>query len=544
MAKWMRSLRWRLQAWHAAILLLVIVSFGGLLHWEITRSQWDAVDDELVTAARVIEGALRFIPQPLLDSVAQDIGLPSGPRFPPPRGDPNRRANDRGPRQKGDPELTGNGDAIRPRPRIDWGQPPKRTMPESPEEWESMVRLPDAFPQQLGDGGPTYYAVWNSDGKLMKRSVDALSLEVPPDVARHRIGRDRFVPIRRGAFREVYVIGPHSSIICVGRSVVQVQERITARQTTLVVAGLATFGLGLLGGWWMSRRATDSLNAMSETAASIGADNLSKRVDVGGFDQELERLGSVFNQMLNRLEQSFEQQKQFTSDASHELRTPLAALLTTTELALARDREPDEYRRHLEANLQSTQRMQRLVQSLLTLARLDNTDETLAISNVDLSTVIATSIRNCNATANSAGVSMECNVPSVLVRGNEVGLEQVFNNLIDNAIRYNRSGGQVRIRMLERKDQLIEIAVEDDGVGIAADQLSKIFNRFYRIDPSRSQNRQGCGLGLSIAKQILERHNGSIRVESVEGQGSVFTVTLPNVENANPQADVTPSESR
>jgi two-component system, OmpR family, sensor kinase len=545
MARWIRSLRWRLQVWHAVILFLVVLVFGGLLHWEITRAQWDAVDEELVTAARVIEGALRFVPPPILDSVAQDIGLPPGPRFPPPhrqpspgrQGDaansPNRPLRERYGDVSTEPQSVLSGEKTRSRSRIDWGETPRRPMPDSAEEWELYVRLPDSLPQQLGrDETPTYFAVWNADGRLMKRSVDDLSVTQPPDIARWRAGRDRYVPVRRGKYREVYVSGPFSSLICAGRSVENEQDRVSARQITLILAGLSTLALGLVGGWWMSRNATQSLQAMSVTASSISDKNLSQRVDVGGFDRELEQLGSVFNQMLDRLESSFAMQKQFTSDASHELRTPLAGLLTTIELALSRDREPEEYRRHLTSNLQSAQRMQRLVQSLLTLARLENATQTLELTEVNLQQVVSDAMTSCSSIATDAGVTLESTVPTALIPGNEVGLEQVFVNLIDNAIRYNRSGGFVRITLAEQTESRVVIEVEDSGLGISESDLPKVFDRFYRVDPSRSQNQQGCGLGLSIAKRIVELHRGSMGIRSELGKGTTISLSFSRLNQA------------
>jgi heavy metal sensor kinase len=547
-------LRLRLQAWHALILLVVVVGFGSVLYREIVRSRWDEVDAELLAAGRVLEGALRALPRPILDSLAQDLGQPRRPPPPPrpPRRDPphdppdhsldhsadERARDDRGPRD-------GNG---RPRPgeehpvprlfapgqgHLEWDGPPGRPVSPDQADWEHMLSLPRSLPEQLGHGdGPAYFIIWRRDGSVLRQAnVPYDDTHRPPlrEIAherRHLGNRER------GPLREVFIRGPEATLICVGRSVRGEQRRLAGLGLQFAVAGAVILAGGLLGGWWLSRSAIAPIERMSRTAGKISAANLSERMDLSGVDLELEQLGSVLNTMLARLDTAFTAQQRFTADASHELRTPLAVMLSTLELALSKSRTPEEYREHLIKCQRAAMRMHGLIDSLLTLARTDDQSRGAAMQQVPLHQIVEENVDGLRPLARERQVELKVACQPTEVNGNATQLGQVVANLVQNAILYNHPGGRVDVQLRSGeaavgKEHTAELTVVDTGQGIPAADLPHIFERFYRVDAARSRAQGGSGLGLAICQHIVALHGGAIAVTSEPGSGSTFVVKLP-----------------
>jgi len=535
MGSWYRSLRWRIQAWHAFILLLVVGLFGGMLQWEMTRAHWDSVDEELVSAARVLEGALRLAPISILDSLSQDIAMPPGPRLPAWKKEPANNTM-RGPssrpirpmRPERNASIVPRSESLSERSAIDWGAiTPGVSIPTSKEDWEKLLVLPDSLPQQLGRRESfTYFVIWRDDNTVLKQSAIPTMVSPPRDFVRQDLLRHRYVTTQRGEYREVFIRGPHNTLVCVGRSVVAEGDRIHSRLWGLLGIGIVTLALGLAGGWWLSRRAVEPIETMGKTASLISGANLSQRMDIANVDTELSQLGGVLNGMLQRIEQAFEQQQQFTADASHELRTPISSFLANTELALSRPRTVEEYQKHLSINLQSAQRMKRLVESLLAIARIDAPDHQLDKKTVDIMSLIQSVIASAAHKAVNLSITIECTGDSVTMEADEVSLGQVVLNLVENAIQYGKPGGKVNIRVFD-EHELCRVTFEDDGIGISQEDCSKISQRFFRADPARSSHRGGFGLGLAFAKRVVELHGGTIAVCSSKGKGSVFTLSLP-----------------
>jgi heavy metal sensor kinase len=232
--------------------------------------------------------------------------------------------------------------------------------------------------------------------------------------------------------------------------------------------------------------------------------------------------------MLERLEDSFRRQRRFTADASHELRTPLTAIKGQVEVALERDRDAESYREVLRSVNADTDRMIRLVGSLLTLARADAGQVALHREDVELGGVVRNALDHVRPEAERAGVSLTLDgVRHVRVKVDTDLVLQLVLNLLDNAVKYTGDGkGLVAVSWREA-GSFAELSVTDNGPGIPAEHLPRIFDRFYRVDKARSRADGGAGLGLSISRWIAEAHGGAIRVESVEGEGSRFTVSLP-----------------
>jgi signal transduction histidine kinase len=294
---------------------------------------------------------------------------------------------------------------------------------------------------------------------------------------------------------------------------------------------------------------------MTQAARRIEAERLAERLEGAEVDDELGRLARTLNEMLARLEAGFAQVRRFSADASHELRTPLTILKGEIEVALRSAREPVEYRRVLESALEEVERMARLVDDLLMLSRADAGALRWDQEPVELDRLVEDIAKRGEILGRARGnqVAIQTLEP-LITRGDEQRLRQLLLNLVDNAVKYTPPGGRVTVSLRRAggesdgprppipeavpdgpiaespngpPGEWVEIAVSDTGVGIPPEALPRIFERFYRVDGARSREAGGTGLGLCIAKTIVEAHGGGIRVESAPGIGSTFTVRLP-----------------
>lgn len=288
--------------------------------------------------------------------------------------------------------------------------------------------------------------------------------------------------------------------------------------------------LAALGGFRITRRAFRPVTQMAETARAIGTgSDLSQRIETDGRGDELNQLGDTMNEMLARLQASFEAERQFSSDVSHELRTPIAVIRSQCEFALSGQAGEEEKREAFEAVLKQSERMNSIVSQLLLLSRAENGKFVPEREPVELNVLCETVCEELEAMAAERQVKLAWNTEELQITGDETLLIRMVNNLVSNAIRYNRPGGSAEVSLRKRGKYTV-LTVRDTGIGIRREDLGQIFNRFYRADRSRSS--EGTGLGLSMAAWIARVHGGSIRAESVYGEGSVFTAELPIEEQA------------
>ena len=288
--------------------------------------------------------------------------------------------------------------------------------------------------------------------------------------------------------------------------------------------------LAALGGFRITRRAFRPVTQMAETARAIGTgSDLSQRIETDGRGDELNQLGDTMNEMLARLQASFEAERQFSSDVSHELRTPIAVIRSQCEFALSGQAGEEEKREAFEAVLKQSERMNSIVSRLLLLSRAENGKFVPEREPVELNVLCETVCEELEAMAAERQVELAWNTEELQITGDETLLIRMVNNLVSNAIRYNRPGGSAEVSLRKRGKYAV-LTVRDTGIGIRREDLGQIFNRFYRADRSRSS--EGTGLGLSMAAWIARVHGGSIRAESVYGEGSVFTAELPIEEQA------------
>ncbi len=523
-----KSLRWRLQVWHAIVLLIVLTSFGGIvhsLHWQTRLQQVDAELDR--TAGVVMSQLRRLLPRP-------PGGRPGGGRRP-------RRTDEANPEADTGARSDANTAATTSRPDSSRNEP----NPANPAALSSDQSgrpgpprydrfdpgpLPEEF-QQLFHGDEEsrlYFVIWGGNGDLLQKSDSAPEISYP----NLHVGREglpiRLVRSRPGdqAYREVIHAGMFDMNILVGRSL---EKDLAAHHRSgllLAGAGLVILAAGVLGGGWLSSRAILPIAEMTATAESISALDLSKRINVKETDSELGKLATVLNQTFDRLQSAFERQSQFTADASHELRTPLSVISTHTELALSRPRSNEDYRGAIETCRRASQRMKSLIDSLLLLARFDSGTPSLKQDLFDLKPLLEDCAELVDQLAAERRIRIECDPDSCYVRGDWDRISQVVTNLLTNAIRYNIEGGRVCVTTRTEAETAI-LSVTDTGVGIAADQLSRIFDRFYQVDKARSRAEGSSGLGLSICKTIVEAHGGTIVATSKVGVGTTLEVRLP-----------------
>jgi heavy metal sensor kinase len=284
--------------------------------------------------------------------------------------------------------------------------------------------------------------------------------------------------------------------------------------------------LGLAGGWFVTTRSIRPLRDISGTAMKISAGDLSQRIPAAKQASELGELTEVLNSTFARLEAVFAQQARFTSDAAHELRTPVSVILTQTQTALSRERSGADYRSTLEACQRAAQRMRELIESLLELARLDSGSEPMEMREFDLGRVVRECLELIAPLAAESGLTLKTDLPEVKAVGDPDRMAQVVTNLLANAVHYNREGGEVAVRAgADQGEAWLE--VENTGPGIPAADLPHVFERFYRVDKARTKPGGRTGLGLAIAKAIVDSHGGRFSVESVTGERTRFSVRLP-----------------
>ncbi len=501
------SIRGRLQLWYGLILVAVLAGFGVTAYQLERGRQLRRIDGELQRRVNLLATALR----------------------PPPRGG--------GRPGEGPPETLRE-----PRPSFDEPfdkRPPEREPQVPPRNIQLPAQVSNLF--DAGDTNGFYYIMWRRDGQELVRSDNApgpiaaptrttRSELLPPSnpQPRNRANLPDPPPRTRGEFREASIITLPGEIVLVGRSITTEMSELRLVAARLAGVGGAVLLLGLAGGWWITSRAIRPIDDISATASKIASGDLSQRIKVANTDNELDRLAGVLNATFARLEAAFAQQRQFTSDAAHELRTPVAVILTQVQSTLNKDRSGSEYRETLEACQRAAQRMRRLTESLLALARLEAGPDAMKCMRFDLADTARDCVELIRPLAGERGVKIISELAAAECEGDAGQLAQVITNLLTNAIQYNRENGKVQVSV-KSEGRMNLLTVTDTGVGIVAGDLPHLFERFFRADKSRTVSTGHSGLGLAISKAIVEAHGGTIEVATQWNQGSTFTVRLPGL---------------
>ncbi|MDW8272346.1 MAG: heavy metal sensor histidine kinase [Bacteroidota bacterium] len=486
-------LRWRLTLWYALLVTIALAAFGGALYSTVSASLYKNLDASLSRVATSLDYIIKQ---------KQQLRRPL-----------------RSPRRRGTILLPFD---ISPRDtsRTD------TTAEESDIVWmaiyEHILLNARTFIIQIAD----------TSGTLLWHSTPAR--DTLPMFA--ELIRDDQLPPPYPVLKTVTAGDEHYRVaairspavdITVGYPLTEIEQTLAELFFALKVGLPLVLVVAVLGGYWLARYSLRQVEVLTRAAQEITAHHLSKRLPMPPVNDEIAQLTATLNEMIARLEQSFKQIQQFTSDASHELRTPLAILIGELELMLRRPHTVEEYQAALASALEEVMRLSKVVEGLLELSRAESGQVAMETELFNISELVEQVCQDFALLAEEQQISLRCDIqPFIQVIGDRHRLQQVVINLLDNALKYTPSGGTVQVT-LRIEQQRVHLSVRDTGIGIPAEDLPYIFNRFYRVDKARSRKVGGTGLGLAIARWIVEAHGGTISVESIEGKGTTFHVQLP-----------------
>lgn len=318
------------------------------------------------------------------------------------------------------------------------------------------------------------------------------------------------------------------AIVQVAQSLDDIRDTLQKLLVTLLVSVPILVVVAGISGYFLAARALAPIDKITLTARRISAEDLSSRLNIPVTDDEVGRLTQTLNDMLARLDDSFQRERQFTNDASHELRTPLTAMQAILGMIREKRRTPEEYKQAFDDLNEETDRLRTLVENLLRLARGDKQNNNL-FEEVNLSMLLKDVSDSLRPLAEAKKLSLNCETSENLTMlGDSDELIRLFVNLLDNAIKYTERG-EINISA-NHNEKSVVVKVADTGIGISAEHIPHIFDRFYRVEESRTL--RGTGLGLAIAKEIVNAHGGKIELQSKIGKGSMFIVSLPKETEA------------
>jgi heavy metal sensor kinase len=379
------------------------------------------------------------------------------------------------------------------------------------------------------------YMLADTEGHPLQHSdiYDSLGIDPPPEIRAILQSGKPAIRVRTDPAGVPYMIRSgmwvdhdgHKYYLAIGRAIDYNDKVINDfTRNYLVLVPLVIIVSGLLG-WFLAGRALEPVNSVADAAQRITHSNLDVQIPARNTGDELDRLIEAFNHMMTRLNHSFEQIRQFSTDVSHELRTPLTVVRGQLEVALFTAQTVEQYRDAMADALEGVERLSNIVRALLMLSQAESGQLVLQRNEMDLSELVRDLVDQHQIPAEAEGVHLSADLPSgCVLNADRIQIERLVSNLLGNAIKYTRSGGHVRVGLVPQYDH-VKLIVEDTGVGISPSHLPHIFDRFYRV-PSADPEK-GLGLGLSFVAWIAKAHGGSVSVESKLNQGTRFTVQLP-----------------
>jgi len=472
----LNSIRSKLTAWYVLLLAVILILFSVLLFYFLSKRLYESVDNSLTISARV---------------VAQST-------------------------------------------RIKLNQTP-------------FPGLDMFFEQFMGYGNLNkFYRIYDGSGNIgsLSKNIDpsqfpltqiAYARALEGDISYETFPLSNDYPIRVVTM-PILRNGKLINLVQVGTSLKAVMDTLKTLRNVLITAVPTILVLTTLVGRFLARRSLKPVSRITQTAGEIssGAD-LSKRIPVPKAKDEIGQLALTFNTMMDRLESSFAQMRQFSSDASHELRTPLTVLKGQSELILSKERNPEEYQDVISSNLEEIQYMSKVLEDLFLLSKSDENQIVLECKPLELGLIVEEVCKHSEMIASEKDIRIViAYLEPAQIYGDPVRLRQMVWNIVQNGIKYTQPGGEVKVSVQEQGDQVF-MTVQDSGIGISEADLPLIFNRFYRVDKARSRQEGGSGLGLSICKFIVEAHKGAIDVESKLGSGTKFKISLPKGDVYKPR---------
>ena len=464
-----KSIRSRLTAWYVTLLAIILILFSVLLNYFLAKRLHESVDNSLTVSATVV-------------ATSATMRLGNSP----------------------------------------------------------LPGLNQLFEQFMNQGNLNkFYRIYDGSGNVGSRSKNISASQFPlsqPAYADALEGKNSYETFTVGGQQPIRVItmpilfeGKLINLVQVGTSLEAVQETLRNLKIFLFTAVPSVLILAALFARFMARRALKPISRIIDTAREIGqGQELSKRIPVLKIKDELGQLALTFNEMMNRLENSFAQMRQFSSDASHELRTPLTVLKGQNELILNKQRKPEEYQEVISSNLEEINYMSKVLEDLFVLSKSDENQVNIDYKPVDLRALVEEVFKHAEILAEEKNIKIIIAfLEPIEIKGDEVRLRQMVWNVLQNGIKYTQQGGELKISLQNEGDFAL-LTIQDTGIGIPEEDLPLIFNRFYRVDKARTRDEGGSGLGLSICRQIAEAHKGKIEVESKLGVGTRFKIRLPS----------------
>ena len=464
-----KSIRSRLTAWYVTLLAIILILFSVLLNYFLAKRLHESVDNSLTVSATVV-------------ATSATMRLGNSP----------------------------------------------------------LPGLNQLFEQFMNQGNLNkFYRIYDGSGNVGSRSKNISASQFPLSQGAYADaleGKNSYETFTVGGQQPIRVItmpilleGKLVNLVQVGTSLEAVQETLRNLKIFLFTAVPSVLILAALFARFMARRALKPISRIIDTAREIGqGQELSKRIPVLKIKDELGQLALTFNEMMNRLENSFAQMRQFSSDASHELRTPLTVLKGQNELILSKQRKPEEYQEVISSNLEEINYMSKVLEDLFVLSKSDENQVNIDYKPVDLRALVEEVFKHAEILAEEKNIKIIIAfLEPIEIKGDEVRLRQMVWNVLQNGIKYTQQGGELKISLQNEVDFAL-LTIQDTGIGIPEEDLPLIFNRFYRVDKARTRDEGGSGLGLSICRQIAEAHKGKIEVESKLGVGTRFKICLPN----------------
>jgi heavy metal sensor kinase len=386
---------------------------------------------------------------------------------------------------------------------------------------------------------PLYYRILNAEGKVIFGSQGTESIKTSFDdhVVKNALKRKATtdtlsLPGQRHIYlvrsTPIFIEDHLTYIIQIATHLKFIEKTMNNFLRNILVAIGITLLFGALGGWLLARRGLSPISTIIKATNQITATSLTQRLLSPHSGDEIDHLVSTINDMIARLDDSFRKMAQFTADVAHELRSPLCSLKGETEVTLSQERSSVEYHSVLARNLETFNSLNKMIEDLLLLSKVDAGEKPLVVlTPLRLDKLIVNLYDLFKVLADQKSISFTLpHIEDVELKGDKTKLQQLFSNFIDNAIKYTPSGGTIKLSLRNQGEQ-VHAVIEDSGIGMRDEDLPYIFERFYRVDKSRSKATGGTGLGLSICRWIVEAHQGKIMVKSELGKGSTFTIILP-----------------